>query len=378
MFESDTIEDLADLYDNAPCGYISLSPNARIVKINRTMADWLQYSPDSLLGRPIHDILGFGGKIAYETHLAPILRMHGSVNEIALDIQDAEKVKVPVIANAAERRGDDGQLLFTRLTMFKAVDRMSFERSLIEAKVKADEQAKVQNQAIEIRDQFVAVLGHDLRNPLAAVAAGTRMLARADNLDPLQQTIISEMDGSLKRANKLIDNVLDLARGKLGGGFVLDYKEDQSLDPVLTQIISEIRSIAGNREIVAHLDVGDPVDCDPDRLGQLVSNLLANAVSHGAVDHPIVLAARTTQGQLTISVANGGEQIPKSARKRLFEPFAREHTANTKEGLGLGLFIVDEIAKAHGGAMSVISNKEETKFTLRMPRKKRSAGGSEG
>lgn len=308
--------------------------------------------------------------MAYETHLAPILLMHGSVGEIALDLVDAEQTKIPVIAAGAERRGKKGELLFTRLTMFKAVDRIKFERSLIEAKVKAEQRTQVERKAIEIRDQFVAVLGHDLRNPLAAVAAGTRMLTNSGHLDAREQMIVHEMDASLKRANKLIDDVLDLARGKLGGGFALNYKKDQDLHPVIEQVVSEIRVVSDEREIVTQLDVGDPVDCDPDRIAQLVSNLLANAVRHGAADQSVVLSAHLTTGELVLSVVNGGEPIPSDAIGKLFEPFARGKASNNNAGLGLGLFIVDEIAKAHGGRMSVTSRNAETKFTFRMPFKK--------
>lgn len=334
------------------------------------MTSWLGHSAEALLDRPIHDILSFGGKIAYETHLAPMLRLQGTVDEIALDLKDANDDKIPVLANAAERRGADGQLLFTRLTMFKATGRLTFERSLIEAKIKAEELAKIKHRAVEIRDQFVAVLGHDLRNPLAAVEAGTRMLASNNHLEPREKTIINEMEKSLKRAHNLIDDVLDLARGKLGGGFVIDCQKDQYLRPVLEQVTTEILAVASDREIVTQLNLDEPVDCEPDRIGQLVSNLLANAVNHGAPDHPIVLTADTEQDRLTISVANGGEPISTSAQAMLFKPFARGRTANTKQGLGLGLFIVNEIAKAHSGEMTVSSTMKETKFTMSMPRKK--------
>lgn len=375
MSENDNIEDLADLYDNAPCGYLSLSPTGHIAKINQTLAGWLQHPVSDLLGRPIHDVLSFGGKIAYETHLAPILLMHGSVGEIALDLLNAEQAKIPVIANAAERREADGQLLFTRLTMFKAGDRLTFERSIIEAKVKAEQQAKVERKAIEIRDQFVAVLGHDLRNPLAAVAAGTRMLQNSGHLDARDQMIVEEMVASMKRANKLIDDVLDLARGQLGGGFVLNHKRNQDLRPVIEQVAAEIRTIAEDRKIVTQIDVDEPVDCDPDRMAQLVSNLLANAVRHGAQDQSIVLAAHNDVDELTISVTNGGEPIPAGTMEKLFEPFAQGETSSNNQGLGLGLFIVDGIATAHGGEMTVDSRTAETKFTFRMPLKQAAANG---
>src|SRR5947209_7020003 len=124
-------EDLEDLYETAPCGYVSISPESKIVKVNRTLADWVGRSSDALVGKSVHDILGFGGRIAFETHLAPLLRMQGHVNEIALDLLTADGQKIPTIANAAEKRDDEGRHVFTRLTLFKAVDRRTYERNLV-------------------------------------------------------------------------------------------------------------------------------------------------------------------------------------------------------------------------------------------------------
>ena len=131
-------EDLADLYENAPCGYVSLLPDGRVVKLNGTLADWLGRAARDMVGAPFNEFLSFGGRIAFETHLAPLLRLQGHVGEIALDLLDAKAAKIPVIANAVEKRGPDGRHLLTRLTLFKAVDRRTYERSLVEARERAE------------------------------------------------------------------------------------------------------------------------------------------------------------------------------------------------------------------------------------------------
>ena len=361
-------EDLADLYDNAPCGYLSLSQSNRIVKINKTLLNWIGRSENELLDKPIHALLSFGGKIAYETHLAPLLRLQGFVHEIALDIVDAREEKIPVIANASERRGGDGEHLFTRLTMFKAVDRRTFERSLIEARIKAESQAQSEHEAIELRDQFIAVLGHDLRNPLAAVLAGISLLQRRATLSDREEMIMREMKGSVGRANALIDDVLDFARGKLGGGLKVERNSNRPLGPVLELVLAEIRAVALNRTFEAKIGLEHSVTCDPDRIGQMASNLLGNAVAHGAPDAPIILKAVTTDECFHLSVSNGGTAIPEAVRDKLFQPFFRGGVGNSRKGLGLGLFIVEEIASAHGGSMSILSDDEKTIFTFTMPR----------
>ena len=362
------LEDFEDLYETAPCGYVSVSPEGAIVKANLTIGDWLGFPPEDLTGKSLHEILSFGGRIAVETHLAPLLRMQGHVHEIALDLLTADGEKIPTIANAAEKRDGDGRHIFTRLTLFKAVDRRTYERSLLEARIKAETESKAQREAAVVREQFIAVLGHDLRNPIAASTAGIRMLRRREQLSERGKTILSEVDSSLKRASGLINDVLDLARGSLGGGFVVERNAKAPLSPVLEHIVAEMRAVAPNHEIVIRMAVEEPVYCDRDRLAQVASNLLSNAVTHGAPDQPIRFEAHTDARQFTLSVINGGDPIPDNVRGHLFQPFFRGAARRSRNGLGLGLFIAWEIAKAHDGTLEVTSNLEETRFTLKIPR----------
>jgi sigma-B regulation protein RsbU (phosphoserine phosphatase) len=359
-------EDLADLYENAPCGYLSLSPDARIVKVNRTLTDWLGKSSELLLGQPFHALLSFGGRIAYETHMAPLLRLQGFVNELALDLLHADGSKLPVIANAAEKRRADEEHVFTRLTMFKAVDRRTYERGLVSAKTQAEATAAAEHETSMLREQFIAVLGHDLRNPMAALAAGIRMIGDRETLSVRGQLVVKEMSASVVRATALIENVLDFARGRLGDGLALT-RSPAAIAPVLDQVVAEIRTIAPDRQIMTHFSIGQLVNCDPARVAQLASNLIGNAVTHGAPGIPIDVEAATTDGKFILSVANGGVPIPPAARAQLFQPFFRGAIRRSQQGLGLGLFIVNEIAKAHGGTMEVASSEEETRFTFSMP-----------
>ena len=361
------VEDLADLYENAPCGYISLSPGGRIVKLNRRLADWLGWDAEDIVGKPIHDLLSFGGRIAFETHLAPLLRMQGLVNELALDLLQSDGLKLPVIANAAEKRDSEGRHLLTRITLFKAVDRRSYERGLIDARDRAQAAIEAEHETSMLREQFIAVLGHDLRNPLAALAAGVRMLSKREQLSERGQLVIKEMGASITRATALVTNLLDLARGRLGGGLALKRDSSQPLAPVLEQVVSEMRAIAPDRQIVTDLAIAEPVDCDPGRIAQLASNLVANALTHGAPGIPVEVEARIAEGDFLLTVSNGGVPIPPEARAQLFQPFFRGDMRPSQQGLGLGLFIVSEIAKAHRGTIDVTSDEELTRFTFTMP-----------
>ena len=366
MSDLEPSEDFEDLYQTAPCGYVSLSPNGGIVKANQTLADWLGRDVDDLLGKQVHDILGFGGRIAFETHLAPLLRMQGYVYEIALDLLKADGEKIPTIANAAEKRSPDGGHLFTRLTLFKAVDRRLYERSLLEAKVRAETESQAQRDAAVLREQFIAVLGHDLRNPLAAIGTGIAMLRDKEQVSERGRRILAEMNNSVSRASVLIDNVLDFARGSLGGGMMIDRTMDQPLSPMLEQVVAEVRTIAPAHTIQCRIAIEEPVFCDRGRLGQLASNLLTNAVTHGDTDKPITFEAFTDEDMFELSVANASEPIDAEVLKHLFQPFFRGKARPSRNGLGLGLFIASEIAKAHGGTLDVSSNESETRFTFKM------------
>ena len=175
------------------------------------------------------------------------------------------------------------------------------------------------------------------------------------------------LETTVLRMAGLIDNVLDFARGRLGGGITLDRNTRRPLEPVLHQVIDELRLSSPSRQIEAEYAIDVPVDCDRSRIGQLVSNLVGNALTHGASNEPVRVHAATEDGLFRLSVANGGEPIPQAAMGRLFEPFFRGEVRASRQGLGLGLHIAAQIAKAHEGTLSVTSTSEETRFTFLMP-----------
>ncbi len=224
-----------------------------------------------------------------------------------------------------------------------------------------------ERQASEIREQFIAVLGHDLRNPLASIDAGARLLHKEASLSAKGMEIVALLQSSVHRMAGLIDNVLDFARGRLGGGLPISRNADEPLGPVLEQVVAELRSAWPDRTIDARIDMQGPVSCDRGRIGQLLSNLLGNALTHGAPDHPVTVRALTKAGQFELSVANSGTPIPPHTLNRLFQPFFRASGRDKHQGLGLGLYIASEIARAHGGRLDVTSTEGETRFTLAMP-----------
>lgn len=357
--------DLDDLYENAPCGYVVLLADGRIAKANATLCGWLGVPADELVGGRFRDRLTMPGRVLYETHLIPLLRMQGFVTEIALDLVTATG-KVPVFVSANERRDAEENLEFTRLIVFQAEQRRTFEQSLVRSRDDAFQGLANERATGALREQFIAVLGHDLRNPLASIDAGLRMTSK-EPLSPKQSRLVGLMQASSLRMSGLIDNVLDFARGQLGGGLTLSRDPSKPLEPTLRQVAAELQATHPDVAIVEDFSIHAPVDCDHSRIAQLLSNLLGNALTHGAVDKPIRVEARTGDDGFAISVANEGDPIPAAAMEHLFQPFFRGDMRQSVNGLGLGLHIASEIAKAHGGTLSVSSSEAETRFTFWMP-----------
>jgi sigma-B regulation protein RsbU (phosphoserine phosphatase) len=362
------LDEYRDLFENAPCGYLTIGPDGRISKVNATLAAWTGFAPDKLIGRRLHQFLNMAGRIYYETHIAPLLRMQGFFHEFALDFETAAGERLPVIANAAERRDADGGVLFTALVVIKAADRRRYERQLVDSRSELQKGLASERETAELREQFIAVLGHDLRNPLAAISAGARILQRSGTLrDQKELRVLDMINSTVTRMSDLIDNILDFARGRLGGGIALSRDANQALEPVLEQVVDELRTASPQRVIETSFEMTDRVDCDRTRIGQLASNLIGNALTHGAPDQPVRVGARTSGGEFEFWVANAGEPISSAAMAKLFEPFFRGDVRSSRQGLGLGLHIAAQIAQAHGGRIDVTSTPDETRFVFTMP-----------
>ena len=236
------------------------------------------------------------------------------------------------------------------------------DRALIQSRAELAEE----RITADLREQFVAVLGHDLRNPLTALSAGTRQLLKAP-LDERSTMIVGLMAKSVTRMGLLVDNLLDLARGRLGGGIQLETATDEALHRVVEQVVDELRTAHPDREIINELEEVGHLAYDRIRIEQLVSNLVGNALTHGDEDQPIRVTSAIVDDRLELAVANGGAPIPPEQVDNLFKPFFRAQVRPGQQGLGLGLYIAGQIAKAHGGALTVSSTPEQTRFVFSMP-----------
>jgi signal transduction histidine kinase len=250
-------------------------------------------------------------------------------------------------------------------TQFASLIAMQLEQQSIrrrEHMAMLDERA-----AGELREQFMAILGHDLRNPLQAVFAIGDILERRLT-DPADWAIAARIKTNVHRMSSLIDDVLDFARGRLGGGINLEIAEVENLHHGVAAVIQELRDAQPDREVIANIEVAGAVCCDLGRVQQVVSNLLGNAITHGAAGSPVRVSVVTDAEDLIIDVWNAGEPIPPQSLEKIFEPFWRHSVSASRQGLGLGLHICSQIVRAHDGRIAVNSTREHgTRFTVRLP-----------
>ena len=186
-----------------------------------------------------------------------------------------------------------------------------------------------------LREQFIAVLGHDLRNPLAAIDGGVRLM-RKTPLDEKATKYAELIQKSVTRMSGLIDNVMDFARGRLGGGLTLDRNPEKRLEPILRQVVAELQLSAPDRLIEAHFALPSQIDCDRRRIAQLASNLLGNALSHGAPDKPIRFSAITKEGWFELSVAQCRRSHTRNSYSAHFRTVLARKTSAESARFGLG------------------------------------------
>lgn len=357
--------DYEDFLENSLSAYISTDQNGIVRSANTKMLEWLGCGLEEVLGKRLSSFLTVGSRMFYETHLLPLLKLNGAFEEVSIELLALKGSKLKVLMNAYERKKADKKISFIRINFYRATERKLYEENLRHSINSSENTLKKERELATLREQFIAVLGHDLRNPLGAIKSGTLLLKRSVQSDR-EKSILATIDRSTSRMEELIANVMDFARVRMGTGIALERNE-VLLEPILRHIIKELTIKFPTRKVITHFQIEDFVMCDGNRISQMLSNLLANAITHGSASDPVTVFAKLENGKFILKISNGGSPIPENALKTLFEPFTREATSASQQGLGLGLYIASQIAIAHNGTLTVSSNLSETCFTFMMP-----------
>ena len=295
-----------------------------------------------------HPIAAQFGIVSYAS--IPIFRSNGSFfgTLCAIDTEPRD-VKHPRVVAMLEMFADIiGRSLETE-------ERLEAQERLVEH----------ERQMAAVQEEFVAVLGHDLRNSVAALNAGVRQLDK-EPLSDKARKILPLMGTSIHRMSELIDNIMLHAKSRLGGGIRISATPDAGLEDALNHVVEEVRAAAPDHKITVDLDFDRPVSCDAARVAQAVSNLLSNAVRYADDGSEVTVRGRVSGAEAVISVANRGAPIPESLKQKLFQPYQRGDQTKG-EGLGLGLHIASSIAVAHSGQIDVTCDDGLTTFAFRLP-----------
>nr|WP_239578296.1 ATP-binding protein [Archangium primigenium] len=224
----------------------------------------------------------------------------------------------------------------------------------------------------DFEQQLIGIVSHDLRNPLSAILLGTTALTRREVLDERATRALLRIQSSAERATRMVKDLLDFTQARLGGGIPI-VPRAADLHELTRGVLEEVEAAHPTRQLEVRHEGEGRGEWDPDRLAQVVQNLVVNALKYSPEDSVVRVRTRAEGGGMSLSVANQGEPIPEDLRVRLFEPMQRGTAEVDKQGrsVGLGLYIVRSIVEAHGGRITVSSSKDEgTVFTVRLPRRR--------
>jgi signal transduction histidine kinase len=324
------------------------------------------------------DLVGASGEAGPEG--APVLMgvLPGGDPSLRARSGEAASRRFVVLPLVVERRPVFGALQLESVGPLDELD-LAFVSSVVnQLAVALDRQALLdaQQRASEL---FMGMLGHDLRNPLGAIVLGVTLLLERDDVPAEDERVLRLVLSMAERMGRMIEQILDFTRGRLGGGIPIVRARVDACQ-LVRRAVDEVVLAHPDRAFDLVMPSACEGDWDPDRLAQVVSNVVGNAVHHGRKDRPIRIRVAREAEVVVIAIQNDGEPIPEALLPFLFDPFRRGAPEGSKRlGLGLGLYITERIVEAHGGTIRVRSTADEgTTFTVTLPVEASPAPASQG
>ncbi|QSQ21847.1 PAS domain-containing sensor histidine kinase [Pyxidicoccus parkwayensis] len=336
--------------DAAPVMLAYVDATERYLFANTTYAAWFNLPREAMLGRTVREIVG---DAAYEL-LRPAVRVALAGQRVHFERPVPYSGGTRCInATYVPHLQPDGTVAGYVSTVLDVTERFRAEEE--------------RERTSRFREHFLGVVSHDLRNPLSAILAGANALLHAGTLDERQGRVVARIARSAAGMERMIGDLLDFTRVRLGDGFPLE-PVPMHLDALCLEVLEELEVAWPARELRSLLTPLPEGRWDRHRLTQVVSNLVGNALQHSPEGTPVTVTTRADGAIAVLEVHNHGGPIPPDLRAHLFEPFRRGSHSPGRRGLGLGLYIAHEIVRAHGGGLTVHSEEEEgTTFTVRLP-----------
>ncbi|MFL5420641.1 MAG: ATP-binding protein [Myxococcales bacterium] len=362
---ADPLALLESLFAVAPFGMQIYDKSGRSLAVNQAFLDLFGSAPP-----PEYSVLS--DDIAERQGFLPLIRKAFAGETVRIpvtwydprdlrSVRVAEGNRVAIDTTMFPIRDRQGEVTHVGV-VFKDVTRDETAREELE------EERDLLSRTARFREQFIGVVGHDLRSPLAAIVASAGLILRHESLPAVVAKAAARIGSAGDRMGRMIRDLLDFTQARLGGGLPLS-RRDVDLASVVSQMVDEAAMGHPGREVSLTAKGDLRGSFDPDRIAQLVGNLLENALTHGPPGARVTVAAEGGD-PVRIAVANPGGPIPAAEQEKLFLPFERASRTAASKGLGLGLFIVDQIARAHGGTVEVRSDESETRFTAVLPRQR--------
>jgi PAS domain S-box-containing protein len=341
------------LLDGAPCGFVSFADDGTMLGVNRTLAAMLGYVVAELEGSHLQKILPPGARVFYNTHVFPVLRLHGFAEEIYIALRDRHGNDVPMLMNASRRERDGVPV--NDCIFVKMLQRHQFEDQLLQAR-------RLAEQAGAAKDKFLSMMSHDVRTPLTTISGHAELLARGFHglLNEEQLESAHAIQEASRNVERLLDDILSFAQ--LESGTVIVRLETVPVQEALARAESLIRLRLQQAELTLTTELCEAdlaVDADPDRLQQILLNLLTNAIKFTPAGGQLTVSCAVRDDRVAIEVRDNGIGIPPDRLEQIFQPFvqlqAQVATDAPHRGVGLGLAISRELARAMGGEITVES-----------------------
>lgn len=363
-------ESAEQLYEQAPCGYISTLPDGTLLQVNQTFVTWTGYSREELLaGKRLQELLTGGGRLFYETQYVPLLRMQGFVHEVNLDLVHKQQHQLPMLLNSSLNRDAEGRPLSIRTVLFIISDRKKYERELLRARQKAEEAAKT-------KADFLSMISHEIRTPMNAIIGVSNLLGDTP-LSAQQREYVRLLQLSSENLLGLLNDILDF--NKIEAGKVTLEERGFDIRQLLYSTLYGLSIKAEEKNLAVHVDLDEQVPAhlfgDPIKLGQVFTNLLHNAIKFTETGS-ITVALRVRESfpdavSLECRVTDTGIGIAQDRLARIFEEFTQGGSEIHVKygGSGLGLAISQKLLALHGSRIfveSVPGKGSSFSFTLRL------------
>ncbi|MEX2590052.1 MAG: ATP-binding protein [Chitinophagales bacterium] len=348
-------EDAEDLYQNAPFGYLTMRADGLIVNINTTLLKWLGFERNEVvLQKSFQDLLGMGEKIYYETHLMPLLQMHGEISEINIELKGKEPIKLPALVNAKRISGHKKEEPFFRFSVLNITQRKGYELELMKAKKEAEQSVHKLKQMNQDLEQFAYIASHDLQAPLRTIFAMIDFLEKKGlfTVGSKEEKGFSLIKSNAQRMRLMIKDLLEYA--------TIDKEErifeEVSLNEACDIAIESISDQVHESQTVFTIPELPKVLGNKHQLARLFQNLFSNAIKYkSAADPQIIVGFEDKEPKIKVFVQDNGMGFDQSLANQVFEFMKRLHSHDDIPGTGIGLSACKRIVENHGGAIGVKS-----------------------